>query len=244
MRAVAGEHRVMRRAGTRFRKLHLGGMLRSHEPPPQDAACDARLHTATSPVKRSIFGIAGDRPCTPWLSPHQLPQALWEDIWERIDMPNQNSYEVSIHPNPTPDEPMPDPAVGGRNTGSGGLEPCLSALRIHTLGVDCVRKMASQSILHIVGVCINRIGTVGTRAGISRAKRKRWPKQSPCMRRWSRSSRRSECASWSRSSPRNRIGKSTLETSLSKRTADPPMAPAGCSAGAIIAVVASLCNGK
>ena len=28
-------------------------------------------------------------------------------------MPNQKSYEVSIHPNPTPDEPMPDPAVGG-----------------------------------------------------------------------------------------------------------------------------------
>ena len=37
--------------------------------------------------------------------------------------------------------------------------PCLSALRIHTLGVDCVRKMAGQSILHIVCVCINRIGT-------------------------------------------------------------------------------------
>ena len=37
---------------------------------------------------------------------------------------------------------------------------CLSALRIHTLGVDCVRKMAGQSILHIVCVCINRIGTV------------------------------------------------------------------------------------
>ena len=36
---------------------------------------------------------------------------------------------------------------------------CLSALRIHTLGVDCVRKMAGQSILHIVCVCINRIGT-------------------------------------------------------------------------------------
>ena len=28
-------------------------------------------------------------------------------------MPNQKSYEVSIHPNPTPDEPTPDPAVGG-----------------------------------------------------------------------------------------------------------------------------------
>ena len=39
------------------------------------------------------------------------------------------------------------------------LVPCLSALRIHTLGVDCVRKMAGQSILHIVCVCINRIGT-------------------------------------------------------------------------------------
>ena len=26
--------------------------------------------------------------------------------------------------------------------------------------VDCVRKMAGQSILHIVCVCINRIGTV------------------------------------------------------------------------------------
>ena len=38
-------------------------------------------------------------------------------------------------------------------------EPCLSALRTHTLGVDCVRKMAGQSILHIVCVCINRIGT-------------------------------------------------------------------------------------
>ena len=103
----------MGRAGTRLRKLHLGGMLRPHEPPPWDAACDARLHTATSPAKRSIFGIAGDRPCTPRLNPHQLPQALWEDIWEKIDMPNQKSYEVSIHPNPTPDEPMPDPAVGG-----------------------------------------------------------------------------------------------------------------------------------
>ena len=103
----------MGRAGTRLRKLHLGGMLRSHEPPPWDAACDARLHTATSPAKRSIFGIAGDRPCTPRLSPHQLPQALWEDIWERIDMPNQKSYEVSIHPVSTPGEPMPDPAVGG-----------------------------------------------------------------------------------------------------------------------------------
>ena len=40
------------------------------------------------------------------------------------------------------------------------FEPCLSALRIHTLGVDCVRKMAGQSILNIVCVCINRIGTV------------------------------------------------------------------------------------
>ena len=38
--------------------------------------------------------------------------------------------------------------------------PCLSALRIHPLGVDCVRKMASGSILHVVCVCINRIGTV------------------------------------------------------------------------------------
>ena len=37
--------------------------------------------------------------------------------------------------------------------------PCLSALRIHTLGVDCVRELAGQSILHIVCVCINRIGT-------------------------------------------------------------------------------------
>ena len=36
----------------------------------------------------------------------------------------------------------------------------LSALRIHTLGVDCVHKMAGQSILHIVCVCINRIGTL------------------------------------------------------------------------------------
>ena len=39
-------------------------------------------------------------------------------------------------------------------------ETCLSALRIHLLGVDCVRKMASGSILHVVCVCINRIGTV------------------------------------------------------------------------------------
>ena len=38
-------------------------------------------------------------------------------------------------------------------------EACLSALRIHLLGVDCVRKMASGSILHVVCVCINRIGT-------------------------------------------------------------------------------------
>ena len=30
------------------------------------------------------------------------------------------------------------------------VEPCLSALRIHPLGVDCVRKMASGSILHVV----------------------------------------------------------------------------------------------
>ena len=37
--------------------------------------------------------------------------------------------------------------------------PCLSALRIHPLGVDCVPKMASGSILHVVCVCINRIGT-------------------------------------------------------------------------------------
>ena len=37
---------------------------------------------------------------------------------------------------------------------------CLSALRIHPLGVDCVPKMASGSILHVVCVCINRIGTV------------------------------------------------------------------------------------
>ena len=36
---------------------------------------------------------------------------------------------------------------------------CLSALRIHPLGVDCVRKTASGSILHVVCVCINRIGT-------------------------------------------------------------------------------------
>ena len=41
-------------------------------------------------------------------------------------------------------------------------EPCLSALRIHLLGVDCVRKMASGSILHVVCVCINRIGTERT----------------------------------------------------------------------------------
>ena len=35
------------------------------------------------PGKRSIFGIAGDRPCMPWLSPHQLPQLLFEvnAIW-------------------------------------------------------------------------------------------------------------------------------------------------------------------
>ena len=39
------------------------------------------------------------------------------------------------------------------------IEPCLSALRIHPLGVDCVRRMASESILHVVCVCINRIGT-------------------------------------------------------------------------------------
>ena len=43
MRATAREHRVMGRAGTRLRKLHLGGMLRPHEPPPWDAVCDARL---------------------------------------------------------------------------------------------------------------------------------------------------------------------------------------------------------
>ena len=42
--------------------------------------------------------------------------------------------------------------------------PCLSALRIHPLGVDCVRKMASGSILHVVCVCINRIGTEWTSA--------------------------------------------------------------------------------
>ena len=42
------------------------------------------------------------------------------------------------------------------------LEPCLSALRIHPLGVACVRRMASESILHVVCVCINRIGTLGT----------------------------------------------------------------------------------
>ena len=41
-------------------------------------------------------------------------------------------------------------------------EPCLSALRIHPLEVDCVRKMASESILHVVCVCINRIGTQRT----------------------------------------------------------------------------------
>ena len=47
---------------------------------------------------------------------------------------------------------------------------CLSALRIHPLEVDCVRKMASESILHVVCVCINRIGTVdGSMAGISPA---------------------------------------------------------------------------
>ena len=33
-------------------------------------------------------------------------------------------------------------------------------LYAYTLGVDCVRKMAGQSILHIVCVCINRIGTI------------------------------------------------------------------------------------
>ena len=42
----------------------------------------------------------------------------------------------------------------------GTFNPCLSALRIHPLGVDCVRKMASGSILHVGCVCINRIGTV------------------------------------------------------------------------------------
>ena len=46
------------------------------------------------------------------------------------------------------------------------FKPCLSGLRIHTLGVDCVGKMASQSILHIVGVCVNRIGTL--QANLSR----------------------------------------------------------------------------
>ena len=40
-----------------------------------------------------------------------------------------------------------------------GIDACLSALRIHPLGVDCVRRMASESILHVVCVCINRIGT-------------------------------------------------------------------------------------
>ena len=60
MRAVAGEHRVMGRGWHPFKEAPPGGMLRSHEPPPQDAACDARLHTATSPAKRSIFGIAGE----------------------------------------------------------------------------------------------------------------------------------------------------------------------------------------
>ena len=39
------------------------------------------------------------------------------------------------------------------------INACLSALRIHPLGVDCVPKMASESILHVVCVCINRIGT-------------------------------------------------------------------------------------
>ena len=34
----------------------------------------------------------------------------------------------------------------------GKVEPCLSALRIHLLGVDCARKMASRSILHVVCV--------------------------------------------------------------------------------------------
>ena len=28
-------------------------------------------------------------------------------------MPDQKSYEVSIHPNPTPGEPSVDPAIGG-----------------------------------------------------------------------------------------------------------------------------------
>ena len=40
------------------------------------------------------------------------------------------------------------------------FSPCLSALRIHPLGVACVCKMASGSSLHVVCVCNNRIGTV------------------------------------------------------------------------------------
>ena len=59
---------------------HGTGRHPSKEAPPEGnasatraAALGRRMRrpapTATSPGKRSIFGIAGDRPCTPWLSP-------------------------------------------------------------------------------------------------------------------------------------------------------------------------------
>ena len=74
----------MRRAGTRLRKLHLGGMLRSHEPPPKDAAATPGSDWHV-PGKRSIFGIAGDRPCTPRLSPHQLAQVIFT-FWGETEL--------------------------------------------------------------------------------------------------------------------------------------------------------------
>ena len=60
MRAVAGEHRVMGRAGTRLRKLHLGECLghTSRRPMTPHATPGSDKHV---PGKLSIFGIAGDR---------------------------------------------------------------------------------------------------------------------------------------------------------------------------------------
>ena len=153
--------------------------------------------------KRSIFGIAGDRPCTPRFNPLQLPQALWEDIWEKIDMPNQKSYEVSIHPNPTPGEPVADPAVGGEI--------------LKAVGWNKSRHFENQE----KAMARSKVYVRGVGRGQAEGRNVR---------------------QWSRSSPRNRIGKPTLKISLSKRTADPPMAPAGCFAGRGSGVWSLVCN--
>ena len=74
MRAVAGEHRSHGTGWHPFKEAPPeGNASATRAAAPRYAACDDPGSDSHVPGKRSIFGIAGDRPCTPWLSPHQLP---------------------------------------------------------------------------------------------------------------------------------------------------------------------------